>query len=64
VVEHFPKQIHAVYIRDIHEKNKQKVAEVLVKIESSGVACCFFKHSSDAISHSKKIGLIAPTEGI
>jgi phosphatidate phosphatase APP1 len=61
VVEHFPKQIHAVYIRDIHEKSKQKVAEVLVKIESSGVACCFFKHSSDAISHSKKIGLIAAT---
>jgi phosphatidate phosphatase APP1 len=61
VVEHFPKQIHAVYIRDIHKKNKQKVTEVLVKIESSGVACCFFKHSSDAISHSKKIGLIAAT---
>lgn len=62
VVEHFPKQIHAVYIRDIYEKNKQKVADVLFKIESSGVPCCFFKHSSDAILHSKKIGLIAQTE--
>lgn len=62
VVEHFPKQIHAVYIRDIHEANKQKVADVLVKIESAGVPCCFFSHSEDAIAHSKRIGLIAATE--
>jgi phosphatidate phosphatase APP1 len=58
LVEHFPKQIHAVYIRDVYEKNKQKVAEVLLKIESKGVPCCFFKHSDEAILHSKKIGLI------
>lgn len=64
VVEHFPKQIHAVYIRDIYAKNKQKAADVLFKIESSGVPCCFFEHSSDAILHSKKIGLIAQTEEV
>lgn len=63
VVEHFPKQIHAVYIRDIYKKNKQKVADMLQKIESSGVPCCFFEHSSDAILHSIKIGLIAQREG-
>lgn len=62
VVEHFPKQIHAVYIRDVYERNKQKVADVLYKIESSGVPCCFFQHSSEAILHSKKIGLIAQTD--
>jgi phosphatidate phosphatase APP1 len=59
LVEHFPRQIHAVYIRDIHEKNRQKVTDVLLKMESAGVPCCFFKHSEDAILHSKKIGLIA-----
>jgi phosphatidate phosphatase APP1 len=59
LVEHFPRQIHAVYIRDIYERNKQKVSDVLLKIESAGVPCCFFKHSEDAILHSKKIGLIA-----
>lgn len=63
VVEHFPKQIHAVYIRDIYKANKQKVADVLQKIESSGVSCCFFEHSADAILHSIKIGLIAQSEG-
>jgi len=59
IVSHFPKQIHAVYIRDIYAKNKHKAADVLKKIESKGVPCCFFEHSSDAILHSGKIGLIA-----
>ena len=63
LVEHFPRQIHAVYIRDIYKKNKQKVADVVVKIESAGVPCFFFEHSADAILHSIKIGLIAQTEG-
>lgn len=58
IVEHFPKRIHAVYIRDVYEKSKQKVADVLHKIESSGVPCYFFKNSNDAILHSRKIGLI------
>ncbi|MBD0331252.1 MAG: DUF2183 domain-containing protein [Chitinophagaceae bacterium] len=62
IVEHFPRQVHAVYIRDIYEKSREKVAEVLTKIESAGVPCCFFKHSSDAILHSKKIGLITEIE--
>jgi phosphatidate phosphatase APP1 len=62
IVAHFPKQIHAVYIRDVYAKNKQKAADVLHKIESRGVACCFFEHSSDAILHSRKIGLIG--EGV
>ncbi len=59
VVKHFPQQVHAVYIRDIHKKKKTVAAEVLKKIESAGVPCCFFQHSSDAILHSIKIGLIA-----
>jgi phosphatidate phosphatase APP1 len=61
LVKHFPKQIHAVYIRDVYAKNKQKVAHVLHNIEAAGVPCCFFFHSSEAILHSKKIGLITET---
>lgn len=64
IVEHFPKQIHAVYIRDVHAQNRQKAVDVLHKIESAGVACCFFTHSSEAILHSKKIGLITEAEVI
>ncbi len=64
VVKHFPKQIHAVYIRDVHKKNKKKVQDVLVNIETAGVPCCFFSHSGEAILHSKKIGLITNGEVI
>ena len=62
LVEHFPKQIYAVYIRDVRSKNQQAVAGVLQKIEAVGVPCCFFKHSAEAIEHSKQIGLITSTE--
>src|SRR5215218_2006498 len=62
LVKHFPHQIHAVYIRDVYEKNKQKVTEVLQSIEAAGVPCCFFSHSSEAILHSQKIGLIGESE--
>jgi phosphatidate phosphatase APP1 len=58
VVKHFPKQVHAVYIRDVFERNQQKVKEVLNKIEAAGVSCLFFKDSAEAILHSVKIGLI------
>ena len=58
IVEHFPQQVHAVYIRDIYKKNKKNVVEVLTKIEQAGIPCCFFSHSKEAILHSRKIGLI------
>ena len=58
IVEHFPRQVHAVYIRDVLKKSKKKVEEVIAKIEQAGVPCCFFQHSTDAIMHSQKIGLI------
>lgn len=59
IVSYFPGRIHAVYIRDIHRKNSKKVKAMLTKLENSGTACCFFKHSSQAIEHSRRIGLIS-----
>jgi phosphatidate phosphatase APP1 len=64
VVKHFPKQVHAVYIRDIHKKNQEKVKQVLITLETAGVPCCFFEHSSEAILHSRKIGLISEVEAM
>jgi phosphatidate phosphatase APP1 len=64
VVRHFPKQVHAVYIRDVYKKNQRKVKDVLARIETAGVPCCFFRDSSDAILHSKKIGLISTAEAV
>ncbi len=62
IVKHFPKQVRAVYIRDVYKKNKLKISEVMVAIESAGVPCLFFQKSSEAILHSIKIGLIQETE--
>ncbi|MGB8190883.1 MAG: phosphatase domain-containing protein [Chitinophagaceae bacterium] len=58
VAQHFPRQIHAVYIRDVHKQNQEKTRETLEKIESAGVPCCFFAHSAEALEHSRTIGLI------
>jgi phosphatidate phosphatase APP1 len=62
IVGHFPRQVHAVYIRNVLARNKEKAADVLHKIESRGVPCCFFTNSSEAILHSKKIGLISEAQ--
>lgn len=58
IVEHFPEKILAVYLRRINKKNFEKVSETVNTIINKGVECCYFQHSSEAIIHSKKIGLI------
>jgi len=58
LVKNFPGRIYAVYIRDVYEKNRQKVKDTLLQLNDAGIACCFFVHSADAIKHSKQIGLI------
>ena len=58
VVEHFPQNIHAVYLRHVLLANHERVSGVVEKIEAKGVHCCYFTHSSEAIIHSKQIGLI------
>lgn len=59
VAKHFPNQVRAVYIRDVYKKNQQKVRETLTAMEEAGVPCCFFTHSSEALEHSQRIGLIS-----
>ena len=59
VVEHFPKQIRCVYVRQVHGKNQPKTRETLNRIEALGVPCCYFAHSSEARQHSMDMGLVA-----
>ncbi|HEV8084269.1 MAG TPA: App1 family protein [Chitinophagaceae bacterium] len=59
ISEHFPKNIFAVYIRRIHKNKFESVQTVVDKIISAHVHCCYFEHSSEAIEHSKNIGLIS-----
>lgn len=54
----FPISVKAVYIRKSGAKEKEKVSIALKNMESLGISVCYFSHSSEAVSHSKKIGLI------
>ena len=58
IVSHFPGKILAVYIRCVRRANFEKVQLTIKEIESKKVSCCYFKHSAEAVIHSKKIGLI------
>lgn len=55
----FPVTVKAVYIRQTGRHKKTKAMNAIKNIESMGVAVCYFKDSSEAIEHSKRIGLIA-----
>ena len=58
VVRDFPGMILAVYIRNVNSRKEKITTEALRFMESSGVKCCYFKDSSEAIQHSVRIGLI------
>jgi len=54
----FPLTVKAVYIRQTGKRKKPKAEFALKNLESLDVAVCYFKNSSEAIAHSKRIGLI------
>ncbi|HMI08420.1 MAG TPA: App1 family protein [Flavobacterium sp.] len=54
----FPVNVKAVYIRQTGSQKKEKTIAALENMESLNVATCYFTDSSEAIAHSKKIGLI------
>lgn len=55
---HFPEKIFAVYIRNVGKMKSEGTMTKLKEMERLGISCCYFKHSSEAVIHSKKIGLI------
>lgn len=54
----FPVNVQAVYIRQTGSSKKQKAFDALKNLESLNVAVCYFSDSTEAIAHSRKIGLI------
>lgn len=58
VASHFPQKISAVYIRSVGKSLSEKTEKIISEIECLGVNCCYFQHSSEAVVHSKMIGLI------
>lgn len=62
VVEHYRGQVKAVYLRNVFQKNTGIVKQAISKMEAAGIPVCHFKHSSEAILHSAKIGLFKAGE--
>jgi phosphatidate phosphatase APP1 len=58
IAKKYPDRIYAVYIRNVYGKKEATTKEILQKIEASNVHTCFYNHSTDAIAHSREIGLI------
>ncbi|MEO5984549.1 MAG: phosphatase domain-containing protein [Ferruginibacter sp.] len=58
IASHFKNQVHAVYIRKTVKNPKVNVEERIKEMEANGVLCSYFSHSSEAVIHSKQIGLI------
>ena len=55
----FPVTVKAVYIRQTGKAKKSEATRAMQNIESMEVATCYFSDSSEAIAHSRKIGLIS-----
>ena len=58
IVEHFPQNIYAVYLRHVLKSSHERVTGIVEKIKGAGVHCCYFTHSAEAVINSKSIGLI------
>lgn len=57
IIAAFGSQINAVYLRRRSGAKAAKTTALLAKIQSAGIPVCYFKHSSEALEHSRKIGL-------
>lgn len=55
----YPKNIAAVYIRNIRPQKERLTLEILEKIKQQQIDICLFATSEEAIAHSVKIGLIS-----
>lgn len=54
----FPVTVKAVYIRQTGKYKKETTKIILKNLEGLEVSVCYFKDSSEAILHSKSIGII------
>ena len=58
VVEHFPQNVHAIFLRHVLKSSHERVHKLINVIRAKGVNCCYFTHSSEAVIYSKDIELV------
>jgi phosphatidate phosphatase APP1 len=54
----FPVTVKAVYIRQTGKHQKEATKKIMKNLEALEVSVCYYKNSSEAIMHSKNIGII------
>lgn len=58
IAEKYPENIKAIYIRNIRPEKETETRKLLGNAERQNIQTCLFQNSSEAIQHSKSIGLI------
>lgn len=58
IANKYPDRIVAIYIRNISLKKELLTANMMASIQNKEIFTCLFKHTDEAILHSKSIGLI------
>ncbi len=58
IAEKYPKNIAAVYIRNVRKEKELETSALLKRITNKQISTCLFETSEEAIQHSKSIGLI------
>ncbi len=58
IADKYPNQILAIYIRNISKQKETFTKQVLASISNKSIYTCLYTHTSEAIIHSKSIGLI------
>jgi phosphatidate phosphatase APP1 len=58
IAEKYPSQILAIYIRNISKKKESNTREIFTSINNKSIETLLYRHTQEAIDHSKSIGLI------
>lgn len=58
IAQKYPKNIFAIYIRNVRKKNEAETLKLLSQVQQFGIYTCLFQDSDEAFAHSKKIQLI------
>lgn len=58
IANKYPDRIIALYIRNVRSEKEVAALEILSSLQNKAIAICLFKHTEEAIRHSKKIGLV------
>lgn len=58
VAQKFPKNIHAVFIRNIRQNKDGETSGLIMQLQEKGIHFCLFQKMEEAINYSKTIGLL------